>query len=84
MKTTKTKSSSYEFFAGNVVFAAISIICACADANAQSWSASPEFSWNSSDPAKMVFDSDSDGTLDSTVATQSNDSSVGQVSYAAQ
>jgi autotransporter-associated beta strand protein len=77
MKTTKTKSSSYEFFAGNVVFAAIFIICACADANAQSWSASPDPSWNSSDPAKMVFDSDSDGTLDSTVATQSNDSSVG-------
>ncbi len=77
MKTTKTKSSSYEFFAGNVVFAAISIICACADANAQSWSASPESSWNSSDPAKMVFDSDSDGTLDSTVDTQSSDSSVG-------
>ena len=77
MKTTKTKSSSYEFFAGNVVFAAIFIICACADAYAQNWSASPESCWNLSDPAKMVFDSDSDGTLDSATDKQSDNSSAG-------
>ena len=44
---------------------------------ADTWSVSPSSAWNTSDPAKVVFDSSEAGTLDSTTDTQSTSTSAG-------
>ena len=51
--------------------------CLCGGVLADTWSASPSSAWDTSNPTKVVFNSASDGTLDSTTDTQSTATSVG-------
>lgn len=51
--------------------------CLCGGVLADTWSASPSSAWDTSNPTKVVFNSASDGTLDSTTDTQSTATSAG-------